>query len=194
MKGKARVAQDVLRWCAQNYLDSKQLAKAEPVLSLLCTGEEVTDNDWLQLATVRLPVHNFPGVIEAVKAYLPLVSHPAAKARGLLLRAKAELGQSDTNAAQKTVDEAIRLQPDGILNGEARLVAADIQAAQKNPEAAAKLYESVSIAFDDDQLAPVAMEKAYTAYRQAGKLKESMSVLNRLQSRYPEYAREHALK
>jgi predicted dithiol-disulfide oxidoreductase (DUF899 family) len=53
------------------------------------------------------------------------------------------------------------------------------------------LPKPVSIAFDDEQLAPRALEKAYKAYREAGKLKESLSVLNRLQSKFPEYAREH---
>ena len=88
----------------------------------------------------------------------------------------------------------LRLQPEGVLNGEARLVAGDILAAQKSWEAAAKVYESISIAFDEDQLAAPAMEKAFQAYRSAGKAKESQNVLNRLQSRYPEYARERALK
>ena len=193
-KGKNKIAADVLRWCAKNYIDAKQNAKAEPVLSLLCAGEEITEVDWLQLATVRLPLNDFVGVVKAVEAYLPLVSHPAGKVRGLLLRAKAELGLGNHGAAQKTVDEAIRLQPDGILNGEARLVAADLQLAQKNTEAAAKLYESVSIAFDDDQISPSAMEKAYAAYRSAGKSKEALAILNKLQSRYPEYARERNLK
>lgn len=194
VKGKSKIAPDVLRWCAKNYLDSKQQSKAEPVLSLLCAGEEVTEIDWLQLATVRLPLADFQGVVKAVGAYLPLVSHPAAKARGLLLRAKAELGLADNTSAQKTVDEVLRLQPDGILNGEARLVAGDIQIGQKNAEAAAKLYESVSIAFDDEQISSVALEKAYGAYRTAGKAKEALTILNKLQSRYPEYARERGLK
>jgi lipopolysaccharide biosynthesis regulator YciM len=88
----------------------------------------------------------------------------------------------------------IRVQPEGPLNAEARIVAGDIQVAQKNFDAAAKLFESVSIVFDDDQIAPASMEKAYYAYRSGGKLKESLTVLNRLQSRYPEYAREHRLK
>ncbi|RFC44279.1 MAG: Tetratricopeptide (TPR) repeat/Tetratricopeptide (TPR) repeat/TolA-binding protein [Verrucomicrobia bacterium] len=193
-KGKTSIAPDILRWCARIYTDAKQPAKAEPVLSLLCAGEDLTENDWLQLATVRLPVNNFEGVLKAVHSYLPLVNHPAAKARGLLLRAKAELGLADYTNAQKTVDEAIRLQPDGLLNGEARLTAGDLQLAQKNPEAAAKLYESVSIAFDDDQISPNAMEKAYAAYRTAGKIKESQAILNKLQSRYPEYAQDRKLK
>lgn len=194
LKGKTRVAQDVLRWCAKSYLDTKQHAKAEPVLSLICSGEDLTENDWIQLASVRLPIGNFAGAIKAVQSYLPLVSHPAAKARGLLLKAKAEVGLSDLAAAQKTVEETLRLQPDGLLNGEARLIAADIQLAQKNTEAAARLYESVSIAFDDEQIAAQAMEQAFKAYRACGKSKESLNVLNRLQSRFPEYARERNLK
>jgi lipopolysaccharide biosynthesis regulator YciM len=193
-KGKNKITPDLLRWCAQIYLDAKSSPKAEPVLSLLCAGEEVTENDWLHLATSRHALGKHPGAIEAVAAYLALVSHPASKARGLLVRAKSELALENAAAAQKTVDETLRLQPEGLLNGEARLVAGDILAAQQSWEAAAKTYESISIAFDEEQLAPPAMEKAYQAYRSAGKLKESQNILNRLQSRYPEYAREKALK
>ena len=193
-KGKNKITPDLLRWCAQIYLDAKSSPKAEPVLSLLCEGEEVTENDWLQLATVRYAVGKHPGAVQAATAYLALVSHPASRARGLLVRAKAELALNDAAAAQKTADEVLRLQPEGILNGEARLVAGDVLASQKSWEAAAKTYESISIAFDEDQLAPPAMEKAFEAYRTAGKLKESQNVLNRLQSRYPEYARERGLK
>lgn len=193
-KGKNKITPDLLRWCAQIYLDAKSSPKAEPVLSLLCGGEEVTENDWLQLANARYSVGKHAGAIEAAAAYLTLVSHPASKARGLLVRAKAELALNEVGAAQKTADEVLRLQPEGVLNGEARLVAGDILASQNAWEAAAKTYESISIAFDEEQLAPPAMEKAYQAYRTAGKLKESQNVLNRLQSRYPEYARERGLK
>ncbi len=193
-RGKNKVTPDLLRWCAQVYLDAKTSPKAEPVLSLLCAGEEVTENDWLQLATARNAVGKHPEAIEAAAAYLGLVSHPALKARGLLVRARSELALEKSAAAQQTVDEVLRLQPEGMLNGEARLVAGDILASQKEWEAAAKIYESVSIAFDEDQLAAPAMEKAFQAYRTAGKARESQNVLNRLQSRYPEYARERALK
>jgi lipopolysaccharide biosynthesis regulator YciM len=193
-KGKNKITPDLLRWCAQIHLDAKSSPKAEPVLSLLCSGEEVTENDWLQLANARYAIDKHAGAVEAATAYLGLVSHPASKARGLLVRAKAELALDNATAAQKTADEVLRLQPEGILNGEARIVTGDILASQKSWEAAAKTYESVSIAFDEEQLAPPAMEKAFQAYRSAGKLKESQSVLNRLQSRYPEYARERALK
>jgi predicted Zn-dependent protease len=132
--------------------------------------------------------------MDAVTAYLPLVNHPTSRARGLLIRAKAQLELGTGAEAQKTVDEMIKIQPEGPLNAEARLVAGDIKVSEKNFDAAAKLFESVSIVFDDEQIAPASMEKAYYAYRSGGKLKESMSVLNRLQSRYPEYAREHRLK
>ncbi|MEI6871198.1 MAG: tetratricopeptide repeat protein [Verrucomicrobiota bacterium] len=193
-QGKSKVSADLLRWCAPWYIDAKKAAKAAPVLALLCAGEDITENDWLQLANNRLTLKNHSGALDAVTAYLPLVNHPTSKARGLLVRAKAQLELGIGADAQKTVDEMIKIQPEGPLNAEARLVAGDIKVSEKNFDAAAKLFESVSIVFDDEQIAPASMEKAYYAYRSGGKLKESMSVLNRLQSRYPEYAREHRLK
>ncbi len=101
--------------------------------------------------------------------------------------ARAEIGSKDFAGAQKSVDEALTLQPEGKLSGEARILAGDIQAEQGNWEAAAKLYMSVAIMLDDEDVTPRALEKAVNAYSKAGKEPEAKKTLNTLQSRYPEY-------
>jgi lipopolysaccharide biosynthesis regulator YciM len=190
-KGKTKIAADVLRWCAQHFNQAKTPAKAEPVLALITSSAEVNEADWFQLAETRFELAKHKEAEAAVEAYLKLVEHPVPKAKGLLIRAKCELQQKRFENAQKTVEEALRLQPEGRLNGEARIIAGDIQATKKEWEPAAKLYASVAVAIDDNELSPLALEKAHRAYKEAGKVKEAADTLNRLQSRFPEYAREH---
>lgn len=190
-KAKTKVPADVLRWCSRQFVEAKAHAKAEPVLALLCSAEDAKEADWLALAQTRLQTKQFEGAATASDAYLKMVTRPADQALGLLVKSRAEIGKGNPVAAQKNVEEALRLQPEGRLNAEARIVAGDIQAAKKEWEAAAKLYASVAVFIEDDELSPLALEKAHRAYKEAGKTKEAADTLNRLQSRFPEYAREH---
>jgi TolA-binding protein len=193
-KGKTRIAADVLRWCAQNFSQAKAPAKAEPVLVMITGSAEVNEADWFQLAETQFELEKYKDAETAVGAYLKLVEHPVPKARGLLIRAKCELQQKRFENAQKTVEEALLLQPEGVLNGESRMIAGDIQAGQQAWDNAAKTYASIAVVFDDDRLVPLSMEKATAAYRAAGKTKEASDMLNKLQSRFPEWARERGIR
>ncbi|MEI6715798.1 MAG: tetratricopeptide repeat protein [Verrucomicrobiota bacterium] len=190
-KGKTKVPADILRWTAQQFIESKTTAKAEPALALLCSGDEAKATDWLVLAQTRIQLNQFDAANAAAEAYLKLVKTPADQALGFIAKSRAELGKGNQSAAQKALEETLRLQPEGRLNAEARLIAGDIQAAKKEWEAAAKLYASVAVFIDDEEITPAALEKAHRAYKEAGKVKEAADTLNRLQSRYPEYARAH---
>ena len=99
----------------------------------------------------------------------------------------AQIGLGTLDAAQKSVDEALTLQPEGKLNGEGRIAAGDVQMARGAYEQAAKLYASVSLLLDDEEVTPKALEKAYNAFKKAGMEPEAKKTLNTLQSRYPEY-------
>lgn len=193
-KGKTKIAADVLRWCAQHFSQAKAPAKAEPVLVLITGSAEVNEGDWFQLAETRVELEKYKEAEAAVEAYLKLVEHPVPKARGLLIRAKSELKQKRLENAQKTVEQALLLQPEGVLNGESRMIAGDIQAAQQLWDNAAKTYASIAVVFDDERLVPLSMEKATAAYRAAGKTKEANDMLNKLQSRFPEWVRERGIR
>src|SRR5258708_31900453 len=97
------------------------------------------------------------------------------------------MGTGNFETAQKTVDEALTLQPEGKLSGEARIAAGDIQAASGHWEAAAKLYASVAVILDDEDVTPRALDKAVDAYGKAGKESDAKKLLNTLKSRYPEF-------
>jgi TolA-binding protein len=193
-KGKARVPSDMLRWCARQYLDAKAQAKAEPALQMLVTAEDATETDYLQLAEVRFDLGNFTGAEAALEPYIKRVEHPSLKARGILLRARAELARGAQEIAQKTVEQVLQLQPEGALNGEARILVGDILASKKEWESAAKAFAAVAVVVDDERLTPTALEKAVQAYRSAGKEKEASLQFNKLQSRFPEWVSSRGLK
>jgi tetratricopeptide (TPR) repeat protein len=193
-KGKARVPTDMLRWCARQYLDAKSAAKAEPVLQMLAGSEDATENDHLHLAQIRYELSNYAGAEAALDAYLKRVDHPSLKARGILLRAKSELARGAADLAQKTVEQVFLLQPEGAVNGEARILVGDILAFRKDWEAAARAFAAVAVALDDEKLTPTALEKAVQAYRSAGREKEASAQFNKLQSRFPEWVSARGLK
>jgi TolA-binding protein len=59
--------------------------------------------------------------------------------------------------------------------------------ARNNFEEAAKIYRSVGVVLDDEEVTPRALEKAIAAYEKAGNEVEAKKTRNTLQSRYPEY-------
>lgn len=190
-KGSIRVPSDLLRWCAKEFRDAKTYERAESASALLCEAEDVTAADWLDLGKTRIVMGKFESARSALESFLKAASLPAERSVGFIEKSRAELGLGDLGAAQKSVEEALRLQPEGRINAEARLMAGDVQLARKEWETAAKTFASVAVFLDDDQLSPMALEKSHRAYKEAGKTKEAADMLNRLQSRYPEYAREH---
>ncbi len=189
-KGKTQIPTDILRWNAKQFAEAKKPAKSEPVWTLVCAAEDAKEGDWLALSKDRLQNIQFDKALEAIESYQKLATSPAAQSLGFVMKCRAELGKGQHDAAQKSLEEALRLQPEGRLNAEARILAGDVQSAKGQWEAAAKLYASVAVVIDDEELSPLALEKSYRAYEQAGKVKEAGDTLNRLQSRFPEYARE----
>ena len=123
----------------------------------------------------------------AFSSFLGLVKEAAPRAEGLNDLAQAQIGLSQFAEAQNSVNEGLKLQPIGEINAKLRVTAGDIQAAQARWPEAAKIYESVTVIIDEESITPGAGEKAVNAYRKAGLDEEANKLLNRLQSRYPEY-------
>ncbi len=186
-EGKAKVPPEVLRWLGDSYFKASQPESAHKYLAQLASREEALPKDRLLLGQALLKAQEYGKATEALENYLSNVKEPPSRALGLLELTKAQIGQRDFPAAQKSVDQALTLQPEGKISGEARIAAGDIQAAQENYLQAAKLYESVSLILDDEEITPRALEKAVNSYRKAGEEETANKTLNRLQSRYPEY-------
>jgi hypothetical protein len=53
---------------------------------------------------------------------------------------------------------------------------------------------TVAVILDDETVTPKALEKALAAYQKSGKTKEAADTLNRLRTKYPEYAQQRNLR
>jgi TolA-binding protein len=186
-KKKGKVPVEVLRWLGDSYFDSKAYEQAEKNLYLIAQRDEALPRDLLRLGQARLQLSAFAEAIPVFQKYLESVHEPVSRATGLLELARAQLGARDFDGAQKSIDETLNLQPEGKISGEARIIAGDIQAASGHLEEAGKLYASVAVILDDDDVTPRALEKAYQVFQKAGREAEAKKYLNQLQSRYPEY-------
>jgi len=185
--GKTPVPSDVLRWLIEQLDKSSTYESEEKYQEMLTPRGDAQPRDWLLLGNTRLKLSKFAPAGDALSHYLTLVHEPQSRALGLLQLSKAQIGAKDFEAARKSVDEAITLQPEGKINGEAKIVAGDIEMSRGAFDEAAKLYMSVGAILDDEEVTPRALEDAIKAYRKAGKEADAKKTLNRLQSRYPEY-------
>jgi TolA-binding protein len=185
--GKGTIPEEVLRWLGEQFNDGEDLAVGEKYLALLTAREGAKPKDFLRLGQAQLRLQKYAESVKTLQTYLTTVKEPPSRALGLLDLARAEIGGKDFAGALKAVDEALTLQPEGKLSGEARILAGDIEAEQERWEGAAKLYMSVALTLDDDDVTPRALEKAVNAYSKAGKEPEAKKTLNTLKSRYPEY-------
>jgi TolA-binding protein len=186
-EGKTKVPVEILRWLGRVFHDGGANESAEKYLAMLAPRDEVMPEDFLLLGQSQLDIPKFQQATESLQTYLKSTKLPVPRAKGLLLLAEAQIGLGSLDAAQKSVDEALTLQPEGEWSGRARIKAGDIQKARKNFEDAAKVYESVALILDDPEVTPEALEKAVAAWRAAGKIAEADKTLNKLKSRYPEY-------
>jgi len=197
-EGKTKVPPEILRWLGTKFYEASHatqdnadrlldLKNSEKYFKLLTPREEVMPNDFLLLAQAELEIPQNQQAADSLHTYLKSTKLPIPRCKGLLLLAQAQIGLSALDEAQKSVDEALTLQPEGEWSGNARIVGGDIQMARKNFDDAAKVYESVAVILDDPEITPRALEKAVVAWRAAGKPAEADKTLNKLKSRYPEY-------
>jgi TolA-binding protein len=186
-EGKTKVPAEILRWLGKSLYDGGNYESAEKYLILLTPREEAQPDDFLDLGESQRLVGHYQPAIETFQTYLKETKLPVSRANGLLKLSKAQRGCGKLDDAQKSVDEALSLQPEGEISGRARIQAGLIQRARGNAEAAAKLFESVAVILDDPEVTPVALELAVDAWRAAGKNEEAEKTLNKLKSRYPEF-------
>jgi TolA-binding protein len=187
-KGKTQVPGDTLRWLGTEFSKAGDFENAERYLEMLTPRtEEAIPEDFLLLGRVEHALGKYQPAVDALKTYLKSIKAPRPRAEGLLTLANSQIALKALDEAQGSDDEALTLQPEGEVNGRARIVAGDIQTARGHFGEAAKLYESVAAILDNDEITPAALEKAVGAWKSAGDEARSKKTLNTLQSRYPEY-------
>ncbi len=195
---KGQVPYEVLHWLGHGYFELAMAAKkadakpslysnAAKYLAVITDRDDAKPDDFLNYGRSELNLGEFEKAAAALEKYLETTKEPSPRAVGMMALARSQIGLKKLDAAQKSADAALSLQPDGELNAKARIVAGDIQNARGNFDEAARIYESVGVVIDDETLTPQALEKAVEAYKKAGKDAEAKRLLNTLQSRYPEY-------
>ncbi len=186
-EGKTKVPPEILRWLGKNFHDGASYESAEKYLAMLTPRDEAMPDDFLLLGASQHALGKFQPAVDSLQTYLKTVKLPVPRAKGLLSLAASQIGLKAFADAQKSVDEALTLQPEGEMSGRAKIVAGDILMARGQYEEAARIYESVAVILDDPEITPQALEKAVDAWRAAGREDEAEKTLNKLKSRYPEY-------
>jgi TolA-binding protein len=198
---KGQVPYEVLRWLGFTLFeranaqskDGKAVASAENYrgvvkhFGMLMTREDAKPEDWKPFGKSALALRDYASAERAFISLLAAIKEPLPRAESFNDLAQAQLGAGKFKEARASVEEGLKLKPDGAVNAELRVTAGDIQAAQEQWLDAAKTYESVSIIIDDENVTPRAGEKSVACYRRAGEEEIAKKLLNKLQSRYPEY-------
>ena len=187
----ARIPAEILEWLGLEYYNEKNYAAAAKYLTLLGKVESlgnVKPDFWFYLADAETKQKNFAEAEAAYEKYLQVATDPAAKAKTLLALGAAKISSHKPDEAQKIAEEIMRLQPEGRVNAEARLLAGDVQVERGNFDEAGKAFMGVALLYDDPAITPRALQKAAFAYQKAGKKEEADRVAKQLREKYPDFA------
>ncbi|HZC36993.1 MAG TPA: tetratricopeptide repeat protein [Chthoniobacterales bacterium] len=187
---KVSLVADTCRWLGGVFYDSKQYAGSAKYLGLLTKNLDKTAFDkvvWLTLADAQNQVQAFPDAIASANSYLEQAADPVDRARGFIALSSAQLGAKQFDDATRAAEQALNLQPEGRLNADARMCVGEIEFARGNYENAAKSYLSVAVLYEDPEVTPRALERAYHAFQQAGNQDQATKTLSELKARFPNY-------
>ena len=187
----ARIPAEILEWLGLEYYNEKNYAAAEKYLNLLGQSESLGNvklDFWFYLADAETKLKNVAQAEAAYEKYLQVATDPAAKAKTLLALGATKIAAHKPDDAQKIAEEIMRLQPEGRVNAEARLLAGDVQLERQNFDEAGKAFMGVALLYDDPAVTPRALQKAAFAYEKAGRKEEADRVARQLREKYPDFA------
>jgi len=189
MKRVTTVA-DACSWLGQRYFEAKQYEKSEKFLSLLTKNvpaDKIEKATWFTLGHDQIELQHYPEATASITTYLQSATDPADRAKAFVALSAAQLGTKQYDGATKSAEQAMTLQPEGRINAEARLAIGDVESGRGNYENAAKSYLSVAVLYEDPEVTPLALEKAYIAFHQSGNEAEANKTLTELRTRFPNY-------
>lgn len=187
---KGKIPVEVPRWLADAYYKAADFPSAEKFYALITSRDDASEaapTDWLNLGRSQLAEKKWEAAIDTLTHYLTVAPDPVPHATGLLALGEAQLGFEKTDAADQSAADALKLQPEGTLNAQARILSAKILMARGKFDDALKVLQAVAIVMDDPDITPQALELAIEAARKVGKDPEAAKILNELKTRYPEY-------
>jgi TolA-binding protein len=187
----ASVPAEILEWLGIEYYNEKNYVAAEKYLGALGKIDNlagIKPDFWFYLGDVESKLKNFDAAENAFGKYLQTATDPAGKAKVLLALGAAKIGGHKADDAQKIAEEIMKLQPEGRVNAEARLLAGDVQIERGNFDDAGKAFMGVALLYEDPAVTPRALQKAASAYQRAGKTEEADRAARQLREKYPNYA------
>lgn len=182
------VPAEVYQWLAAKFIETGDQPSAEKYLRIILSGKAgnaPTPELYLQLGQNQLLQKKYQESLEPIAQYLELVKDPPSRARAMLARAEAEIGLQRYEDAEKSIGDALLLQPEGRINAESRILSARLQEARGNPAEAARIYMTVAVLYDDETITPAALRSAMAAYRKAGDAAGERKAKEELELRYP---------
>ena len=188
---RASMVPDVCRWLGTEFYNENNFDQAARYLGLMTKNVEPVNLDkgiWFMLAKSRNELKDYQDAIEAANHYLERATEPADRSQGFLVLGGAQLGAGQLDAAQKSAEQALTLQPEGRFNAEARMQLGDVESSRGNYENAARSYMSVAVLYEDPEVTPRALEHAYEAFQKAGNEPQATKTLSELKTRFPNYS------
>ena len=184
-----KVPGEILHWLGIEFYNEKNYAAAEKYLGALAAGEvaNVSADFWFYLADAQTKNGNFAGAEVSYERYLQLSDDPAAKVKTLLALGATKIAAHKADDAQRIAEEIMRLQPEGKVNAEARLLAGEVQLERGQFDEAGRAFMGVALLYDDPAITPRALQKAAEAYQKAGKSAEAERATQQLRAKYPEF-------
>jgi TolA-binding protein len=181
---------DACSWLGQRYFEAKQYEKSAKYLSFLTKNlpaDKIDKAVWLTLGHDQNELQHYPEASTSINTYLQSATDPADRAKAFVALSTAQLGAKQYDDATKSAEQALTLQPEGRVNAEARLAIGDVESGRGNYENAAKSYLSVAVLYEDPEVTPLALEKAYIAFHQSGNEAQANKTLTELRTRFPNY-------
>ncbi len=189
-KEQLRPPDQVLKWLGQQYVKKGQPGQAAHYLDMAMDspGYDPHSDLALQAGLAQLQSAQYHEAVESFKRYLESHPLPAEQARGNLLLAQAYMKMQELDLAENAVQQALQNQPEGRMNGEARLALGDIELRRGNFEEAAKTFSSVALLYDDPSITPLALYKAGKAFEKSGDDRKAANMREDLEEKYPDFS------
>lgn len=185
--GADKAPAEVRNWLGLSALAAGDNARAVEFLLPLAGAPDASDDLRTSLARAQLGAGDYAGARAVIGKLLPRLHEPRAKAAAHLLMAEALLGLKLGAEAKTQAEEALKLQPEGRLNAEARLANGRALLAQERFDDAARAFMAVALLYDEKDLCPQALVLAEQAYLRAQNPTDAERARAERERRYPDY-------
>ncbi|MBU3664770.1 MAG: tetratricopeptide repeat protein [Chthoniobacterales bacterium] len=185
--GASKTPAEVRQWLGTSALEAKDYDTAIEFLATLAAADDAPEEVRTALAQAQIGAGKPDDARRTLEQLLPRVHEPKAKARVHLLTAEALIAMKDGAKAKEHAEEALRLQPEGRVNAEARLANGRALLAQDRYDDAARAFMSVALLYDEKDITPQALVLAEQAYRKASNQPDADRAKEERERRYPDY-------